>query len=180
MELTGLSLPTILKGVGRLTELGLLEVQHQQAADGSSLPNLYLLLEPEAEQAPKASSASPSPLDPWALRPLDAAIAELPAAKNRLAVVARLYAMRFDSDAFPFDFGRMAKLARQISGGATTLCRTIWTLNPQACRGDPLDYITAVAIKNSRQAARRVEAVPELTDDDDPQMRALRDQRTAA
>jgi len=55
--------------------------------------------------------------DPWALRPLEAAEAELPEAKNKLAICARLYAMRFDVDAYPFDFGRMGKLAKNISGG---------------------------------------------------------------
>lgn len=106
--------------------------------------------------------------DPWALRPLEAAEAELSEAKNKLAVCARLYAMRFDVDAYPFDFGRMGKLAKNISGGHVRLCQFIWRCGIESVRGDPMDYITAALSKESR-----VPLTSSVTPVSDPQAAAL-------
>jgi len=116
---------------------------------------------------PLPTITEPAP-DPWALRPLEAAEAELSEAKNKLAVCARLYAMRFDVDAYPFDFGRMGKLAKNISGGHVRLCQFIWRCGIESVRGDPMDYITAALSKESR-----VPLTSSVTPVSDPQAAAL-------
>lgn len=177
MECTGLSLPTIHKAIETLAtpEIALVSVTHQQAENGRDLANCYELLEPilvgprkikaEAEDAGATS-------DLWGLRPLDAAIAEMPSAKNRLAVVARLYAMRFDAQAYPFDFARMGVLAKKLSGGATRLCQLIWGVNSAGVRGNPIDFITTLAYKEIKAPVTAATASGE-----DPQLLAMQKMR---
>ena len=114
--------------------------------------------------------AAPGPLDPWAWHPLKAALAELadPEHKNKLAICARLYAMRFDVDAYPFEWARMGKLVKSISGGHVRLCQFIWRCGIENVRGDPMDYITAALSKESR-----VPLTSSVTPVSDPQAAAL-------
>jgi hypothetical protein len=178
---TGLGWPTIAAHIAELAreEVGLIRILPQFMADGSRLPDAYELLDvaiTPVDVTPTASrNGSGAVPDLWALRPLAAALAELPTSKNRLAVVARLYAMRFDADVYPFDFARFGKLARAVSGGATRLCQIIWTTDPTHVRGAPIDLFTAVLSKETKVAA--VAAQPHV--EDDPQMLAYARARAA-
>lgn len=180
-DLTGLSLPTIIDKLAVLAapEIALITVEHQQAENGRSLPNVYTLLEPILVGPRKVvdvtkEAALDVKSDLWATRPLEAALTELPTAKNKLAVVARLYAMRFDADAYPFDFARIGKVAKSISGGTTRLCQFIWKCNVDNVRGNPVDYITAVLM---REAAKPAQAGTARVESEDPQVAALRQAR---
>jgi len=168
-QLTGLSAVTVQKALEQLSAQCLLVLEPRQTEDGSALDPLYVLL--ELVDAAPVESPIPAPVDPWALRPLAAAIAELQTATNKLAVVARLYAMRFDTNIYPFDFGRMGRVAKTISGGPTRLCQLIWSANPESVRGNPLDYLTAIASRETRRAA--VSVVKQGDNETDPQMQAL-------
>lgn len=167
-QLTGLSGITVEKALEKLCVYGLLALETRQAEDGSELDPLYILL--ELEDAVPVETL-PVPPDPWAIRPLAAAIAELQTTSNKLAVVARLYAMRFDADTYPFDFGRMGRVAKIISGGPTRLCQLVWSANLESVRGNPLDYLTAIASREKRRDA--VNVAKRSVNETDPQMRAL-------
>ncbi len=77
--------------------------------------------------------------------PLDACLAELPQAKNKGAVVGKLFTARFGAT-YPPNYGRLGKLAKQLSGDYTALAQLIWASStPQ---GDPHDYLTRM-VQNS-------------------------------
>jgi hypothetical protein len=94
---------------------------------------------------------------------VDAAIAELNAegTKNPNAIVAKLFVARYGETYKP-NFGRIGKLAGQVSGHHVALCRLIWENSIPV--GDPHDYLTRViagskAQHRDQEAATRVDKV---------------------
>ncbi len=90
------------------------------------------------------------------LPPLEAALACLNTGKgsngkatNPNAVLARLYSIRFSelTRAYPASYGRLGKMANELSGGAVALARLIWQA-PAALEGDPHDYLGAMVHKS--------------------------------
>lgn len=158
-------------------------IGYEQGMPTVSIPSGETETEREMEQhnAPTAAAPVSSP------DPLTACLDYLRAGEgvngqpfNPAAAVARLFTLRF-GETYPSNYGRLGRLAGQLSGGYIALAQMIWAA-PRV-EGDPHDYLTRTAggAPNRRRGARvpSAQGEPEHPATPDPQLAAFRRQRAA-